>query len=44
MFTASDLFYNSVLQRVAGNSAQTPEYEFIKNSGHDNGDFVFVRK
>ena len=44
MFTASDLFYHSVLQRVAGNSAQTPEYEFIKNSGHDNGDFVFVRK
>ena len=44
MFTASDLFYHSIRQRVAGNSAQTPEYEFIKNSGHDNGDFVFVRK
>ena len=44
MFTASDLFYHSVLQRVAGSSAQTPEYDFIKNSGHDNGDFVFVRR
>ena len=44
MFTASDLFYNSIRQQVAGMSDQLPQYTFIQNSGHDEGDFVFMRR
>jgi TPR repeat protein len=44
MFTASDLFYSSVRQQVAGNSEQLPQYTVIRNSSHDEGDFVFTRK
>jgi hypothetical protein len=44
MFTASDLFYQWIRQQVAGRSDQVPQYNFIKSSGHDGGDFVFVRK
>jgi hypothetical protein len=44
MFTASDLFYNSIRQQVAGMSNQLPQYSFIQNSGHDEGDFVFTRR
>jgi hypothetical protein len=29
---------------VAGSSDQTPEYNIIRNSGHEGGDFVFKRK
>jgi hypothetical protein len=29
---------------VAGKSDQTPEYSPIRNSGHDAGDFVFIRR
>ncbi len=42
-FTAEELFYKHVKERVAGNSEQTPEYNIIRNSGHDGGDFVFNR-
>jgi TPR repeat protein len=44
MFTASDLFYNSIRQQVAGMSDQLPQYTFIQNSGHDEGDFIFMRR
>jgi TPR repeat protein len=43
MFTASDLFYGSVRQQVAGKSEQLPQYSIIRNSDHDEGDFVFTR-
>lgn len=43
MFTASDLFYGSVRQQVAGKSEQLPQYSVIRNSDHDEGDFVFAR-
>jgi uncharacterized caspase-like protein len=43
VFTASDLFYDSVRQQVAGKSDQLPQYSIIRNSSHDDGDFVFVR-
>ena len=43
VFTASDLFYGSVRQQVAGRSSQLPQYSIIRNSSHDDGDFVFTR-
>ncbi len=43
IFTAEELFHGrgSVKEMVAGKSDQVPEYNTIKNSGHDGGDFVF---
>lgn len=41
-FTAEALF-QKVQVRVAGRSAQLPQYSLIRNSGHDFGDFVFSR-
>jgi len=43
MFTAGDLFTLHLKQRVGGNSDQQPRYDIIRNSGHDEGDFVFVQ-
>jgi tetratricopeptide (TPR) repeat protein len=43
MFTATDLFDFHLRQRVGGNSDQQPRYDIIRNSGHDEGDFVFVQ-
>ena len=43
-FSAEELFYDHIKERVAGNADQTPEYNIIRNSGHDGGDFVFKRK
>ncbi len=42
-FTAQHLFEESVRVRVGGNTRQTPLYTPIADSGHDGGDFVFVR-
>jgi len=42
-FLAEELFYHYIKERVAGRSEQTPEYNVIRNSGHDGGDFVFQR-
>jgi hypothetical protein len=42
-FTASELFRGHVEERVVGGAEQTPEYSPLRNSGHQNGDFVFVR-
>ena len=44
VFSASDLFYSSVRQQVAGKSEQLPQYSVIRNSSHDDGDFIFVKK
>jgi uncharacterized caspase-like protein len=44
MFTAQQMFFDEVQPRVAGGADQIPVYSIIKNSGHENGDFVFVRK
>jgi TPR repeat protein len=41
-FTASDLFYTSIRQPVAGKSNQLPQYSILRNSNHDQGDFVFT--
>ncbi|MCP4138694.1 MAG: hypothetical protein GY755_00105 [Chloroflexi bacterium] len=43
-FTAEELFYSYIKERVAGNSDQIPEYNIIRNSGHNGGDFIFVKK
>ena len=42
-FTAAELF-GVVQQQVAGRSEQIPRYMFIRNSSHDDGDFVFIRR
>jgi hypothetical protein len=44
VFTAEELFFRFVKEPVAGKSDQTPEYSPIRNSGHDSGDFVFIRR
>ncbi len=43
-FTAEELYYQYIKEMVAGSSEQTPEYNIIRNSGHEGGDFVFKRK
>jgi len=42
-FTAAELFSNYVIESVAGRAEQTPVYDPLRNSGHESGDFVFVR-
>jgi photosystem II stability/assembly factor-like uncharacterized protein/uncharacterized caspase-like protein len=42
-FTAGDLFYKYIQPEVGGRSAQLPQYNWIFNSGHMYGDFVFSR-
>ena len=42
-FTAEELYYQFIREMVAGSSDQTPEYNIIRNSGHEGGDFVFRR-
>jgi len=43
VFTAEELFYGSIKESVAGRADQTPEYSIIRHSGHDGGDFLFVK-
>jgi hypothetical protein len=43
IFTAEELLTRQIKESVAGRAEQTPEYKIIRNSGHDGGDFVFVR-
>lgn len=43
-FTAGEMLTNRIREAVAGRAEQTPEYKIIRNSGHDSGDFIFVRK
>ena len=40
-FTAEELFHGRVKAMVAGKSEQVPQYNDIRNSGHEGGDFVF---
>lgn len=42
-FSAEELYYQYIKEMVAGSSQQTPEYNIIRNSGHEGGDFVFKR-
>lgn len=42
-FTAGELFSGYVVESVAGRAEQTPEYNPLRNSGHESGDFIFVR-
>ena len=41
LFTAEELFHGRVKEIVTGKSEQVPEYNKIKNSGDEGGDFVF---
>lgn len=43
VFTANEIF-RDIQEAVAGGANQTPEYKLLSNSGHDGGDFVFIRK
>lgn len=42
-FTAAEMFRSYVEEAVAGRANQTPEYNPLRNSGHESGDFVFIR-
>jgi hypothetical protein len=44
IFTAEELYFNHVKEKVAGKAEQIPEYNPLRNSGHEGGDFVFIRK
>ncbi len=44
VFTAEQFFHEHVKERVGGNAAQVPEYSVIRMSGHNGGDFVFIKK
>lgn len=37
-------FYTKVREKVGWNADQSPEYGVIHKSGHDGGDFIFIRK
>jgi Caspase domain len=41
-FSAAALFDSYIVVPVAGSSQQVPEYNVIRNSGHEAGDFVFI--
>ena len=43
-FTAEELFTGYIKEKVAGKSDQTPQFNIIRNSGHDDGDFIFIKK
>jgi hypothetical protein len=42
-FTGRELFDQYVFGPVGGQSRQVPEYNLIRDSGHNSGDFVFYR-
>jgi hypothetical protein len=42
-FTAEELMVMQIKETVGGKSEQTPEYKIITNSGHEGGDFIFVK-
>jgi hypothetical protein len=44
VFTAEEMFYRFVKHSVAGQAEQTPVYSILRNSGHDGGDFVFIKR
>lgn len=44
VFLAEELFVGYIKESVAGKADQILEYSLIKNSGHDGGDFIFIKK
>jgi hypothetical protein len=42
-FSADELFSRYIREQVGGRSKQVPEYNPIRDSGHEEGDFVFFR-
>ena len=44
VFTADQLFYGMIRESAIGKPGQTPQYNNIRNSGHEGGDFVFMKK
>lgn len=43
VFSAEELFMGYIQQAVAGATPQVPEHHYIRNSGHEGGDFLFWR-
>ena len=43
-FVAEELFRGQILEVVAGQSDQLPQFQALRNSGHEGGDFLFVRE
>ncbi len=44
VFSAEELFVGDIRERVGGSASQLPEYKIIRDSGHEGGDFIFMRK
>lgn len=44
VFTDDELFNKNIKEIVAGNADQTPQYSALRNSGHENGSFIFFKK
>jgi hypothetical protein len=44
VFTAEELLTQQIKESVAGRAEQTPEYKVIRASGHEGGDFVFIKQ
>jgi len=42
-FSARDLF-NNIEKPVINNSEQEPQYNPLKNTGDEGGQFIFIRK
>ncbi|MBF0540120.1 MAG: PEGA domain-containing protein [Nitrospirae bacterium] len=42
VFTAEELFSSGIKESVGGRSEQIPTYQILRNSGHDDGDFIFA--
>jgi hypothetical protein len=44
VFTAEEVFARWIKPSVGGNASQLPQYDPLRQSGHQGGDFVFVRR
>jgi len=42
IFSAQELFWRRIKPSVSGNVHQVPQYDALRESGHDAGDFIFV--
>ncbi|HXJ96757.1 MAG TPA: caspase family protein [Terriglobia bacterium] len=42
-FSADELFNQHIREQVGGRSNQVPQYNPVRDSGHEEGDFVFLR-
>ena len=43
VFTGDELLYDYIKQTVGGNAQQIPQYSYLRNSGHNDGAFLFVK-